>query len=284
MDKKADVSQQTSQVEPDVATTNDVVNEVKEPAPKTAPKAETSARQEAAKEATTITTIKDSEGEAMSPDDFDAKDMNGVPYVKHNLGKRFKGEKGFKGVRPSESLFLNQGEKYGRVNLVADEDFIAAFQYGSWLSDINRESRKNNINPDFANKAARKYGLGNAISLHKSVKEIAKQERSANTDVVIDFRKQTVSEVNAAKEAPQKATKAEPKPQAKPVAKASEVAQKDLAQEGLSLDEIKTDAKRNKYSLSKSFKKGEYSSLVEANMIKVLDGLEKMGILKKRCG
>lgn len=156
-----------------------------------------------------------SDGSKVKKSSFVLKETNGIKRAVLSLGGFYAGERGFGKVKPSEHLFLNQGEHYGRVNLVADADFIDAYRFGA-------NGIKSGISPAFADKYSKKYGFENTADLYQKVKEIAKEDREKNSDIVIDFRQSTLNQLNSQeyerKQEPVTGPEAEPIDQEEPVA------------------------------------------------------------------
>lgn len=142
-----------------------------------------------------VTTIKTPDGNDFPKENISIKGEGATQRAVVPLGNLFSGEKGFKGIKPTETLFLNQGEKYGRVNLVADEDFIRAYRYGTNFA----KGKPSNVSREEATETAKKYGFATPMALADAVKQAAREDRMESEDVVIDFRKPTIEQATPAK-------------------------------------------------------------------------------------
>ena len=139
-----------------------------------------------------ISTIKDREGNNISPESFTVNNDGKVSYAKLPLGAKFKGEKGFKGVKPSQSMVFNSGsgDAKTKTHVLASEGFVLAYRHGI------AKPGKSKVNPAFAEAEAKSYGFETARELANYVKEVFEAEKLTDQDSVVDFRGSTVNKLN----------------------------------------------------------------------------------------
>jgi len=91
--------------------------------------------------------------------------------------------------RPDQQLKFNQGNYYEPVRVIAHPDVIRAITIGSRLGDAQKRKTVSDSDIEFANKIAKQLGYtndagnGNAIMLHRAVKDLAKENRSKDEEV-----------------------------------------------------------------------------------------------------
>jgi hypothetical protein len=184
--------------------------------------------------------------------------------------------------RPDQQLKFNQGNYYEPVRVIAHPDVIRAITIGSRLGDAQKRKTVSDSDIEFANKIAKQLGYtndagnGNAIMLHRAVKDLAKENRSKNEEVFMVIG----NEAKAPKPAPVTPTapkaqpvaeKPQPKKEEKPAPKAEPKEEKPttgVPQEGSEV-ELPPQSKYSTGPRKMVFKDGQWKQEVGGELTSV---------------